>query len=154
MRILQISVLSSLLLLLAGCGTKWHVLEFQNVSDEVVDFKTEGIQLYAEGGGPQRLGGPVHPGRAGSYSVMGPLRLRYPVRVSWTSQQSDKHGAEEFMDIPGLPAGLRKVKEGGVLVVGVTPDFRLKLFFMPGDTIETGRYQQILKGNAPFPFRE
>lgn len=151
MKILVWSFLICIVLFSASCKSKWHVLEFQNASSEIVDYSTEGIQLYAPGGGPQNPGGCCHPGRFASYSVMGALRLSYPIKVSWESQQSEKKGSQEFMRIPGIPEGVEKVTEGGVLVVGLTPNFELRVFFVQGDAIDSKLYEQILKGEIPLP---
>jgi hypothetical protein len=130
----------------SSCESQWHVLEFQNITGERVYFTTQGIRLYAKGGGPQNLSGYTM-----SYSVMGPLWLSYPVKVSWESKQSEKKGSREFMHIPGIPEGVEKITEGGVLVVGLTPDFELKVFFVQGDTIDSKLYTQILKGEVQLP---
>ncbi len=151
MKILFRCFLVCSVLITSSCRSKWHVLEFQNVSSEIVNYSTEGIQLYSKGGGPQNLGGWCHPGVSGSYSVMGPLRLSYPVKVSWESKDSDKKGTQEFSKIPGIPEGQKVVKDGGGLVVGLTADFKVMVFFVRGDAIDSHLCEQILKGEVPLP---
>lgn len=151
MKILLQVFFIGVVLLATSCKSARHALQFRNVSNEIVNFSTEGIQLYAEEGGPQELKNVCHPNIGGGYNVFGPLRLSYPVKVSWESKQSDKKGCQEFMHIPGIPEGVEKVTEGGVLVVGLTPDFELKVFFVRGDLIDSKLYEQMLKGEVPLP---
>jgi hypothetical protein len=138
-----------LLCSMSGCESARHVLEFRNVSTEEVYFQAEGIRLYRKGRGPQKLSGHTM-----SYSVMGPLWLSYPIKVSWESKESRKRGYKEFVHIPGVAKGVEKVTEGGTLVVGLTADFDIKLFFTSfneSGAIDSSRYEKILLGELPMP---
>lgn len=146
-----ILLMSAFVVSMTSCDSTWHSLEFQNTSEEIVNYSTQGIRLYGHGGGPQNLGGWCHPGVSSSYSVMGPIYLTYPIRVSWESKDSGKKGTQEFMSIPGVPEGAEKITKEGVLIVGLTPDCDLKVFFVAGDTVDSKLYREMLKGEVPLP---
>ena len=155
MKILLLGLLFCFALLGSACASRsfiWHDLEFKNLSDIKVEFKTRGIQLYSLGRGPQDLGGFLHPGRLSSYATYGPLRLSYPVEVSWRSGEGKTEWeTKEYKRIPGIPEGQKIVKVGGFLIVGLSPDFELRIFFIEGEQRPYELADQIIRGEAPLP---
>lgn len=142
-----------LTLLLHGCGPAeytWHDLEFKNLSDVPVQFETRGIQLYPPGRGPQNFGGYSHPGGISSSATYDALRLTYPVRVSWRADNMLGE-TKEYGKIPGIPEGQEIVETGGFLIVGLGPDFELRVFFIDGDQRPYELADQMIRGEKPLP---
>ena len=145
--------LAFLALILLSCRPtehSWRDLEFKNLSDIAVQFRTRGIQLYPPGRGPQISVEYRHPQQAGGYSTFDVLRLTYPVRVSWRA--GDMQGqTKEYDKIPGIPEGQEIVETGGFLIVGLSPDFELRVFFITGDQRPYELADQIIRGEEPLP---
>lgn len=126
----------------------WRALDFQNLSDVVVQFRTRGIQLYERG--IQNFDGYNHPNTWAGYNTYEPLRLSYPVQVSWRS--GDMLGeTKEYNKIPGIPKGQEVVETAGFLIVGLSPDYDLRLFFLPGERRHYELADQIIRGEVPLP---
>lgn len=126
----------------------WRALDFQNLSDVLVQFRTRGIQLYERG--IQNFDGYNHPNTWAGYNTYEPLRLSYPIQVSWRS--GDMLGeTKEYNKIPGIPEGQEVVETAGFLIVGLSPDYELRIFFLPGERRHYELADQIIRGEVPLP---
>lgn len=146
-------VLSIVLSLLTACGQSKkqpaHQLSLHNFSAEILKVEIKGIRLYAIGGGPQDLGGTIHPGLLASYDTLGPIILSPPIDVKWRAREGNRSGEKSFAGIPGVKGS--RIEIGGVLAIGIMPDFEIRIAFVPAlhqdEIIENDRIERALFGD-------